>query len=123
MNLHGIVSRAVGVVNPLVPVTLQSGRGYTTGRDGTRTSTYAATQTVLAQVQQLTSRDLDLLDGLNVSGNLRALYVPGAWRGEDRPSQDGGDVVTLADGSVWLTVQVLELWPDWSKIAIVQQES
>lgn len=121
MNLHAIVSGAIGAVNPSQPITIQSSTGYTTNPDGRRVPSYAAPVTVSAQVQDLTSRDLRQLDGLNIQGSQKTIYCNGSIKGIVRLTQNGGDLVTLVDGTLWLTTVVLEEWADWCKIAITQQ--
>lgn len=121
MNLHGIVAGAISAVNPMVPVTVQASTGYVTGADGKRTPTYAAPVAANGQVQELTTRDLRQLDGLNVQGSMRAIYLDGFVSGAVRVTKQGGDLITFEDGSVWLTTNVLEQWPDWVKVAVTLQ--
>ncbi|MBR7905971.1 hypothetical protein [Burkholderia cenocepacia] len=129
MNLHGIVSGVIGTVNPLVPVTLQQSAGYTTAPDGDRTPTYRASpQTV--QVQALSAKEIQHLDGLNIQGVLRKAYLNGDWRGVYRATNQGGDLLQFAavagvpaslQGTTWKVVQVFETWPDWCALAIQLQ--
>ena len=121
MNLHAIVSGAVGTINPPVLCTLAVSTGYTTSPDGTRVPTYATTPNVPAQIQALTFTDLMKLGGLNIEGTRRAIYLSGNIEGVDRAALKGGDLFTFPDGTVWLVVQVLEHWPDWTKCAVTLQ--
>lgn len=80
--------------------------------------------TVLGQVQPITTRDLMQLEGVNLGGIKWKVYLNGALNGIVRPENKGGDMVTISQGphqGVWLTVAVLEQWPDWCVAAIVQQ--
>jgi hypothetical protein len=125
MNLHGIVSSAIGAVNPFVPATVRRSTGYTTNADYSRTPT-TSDLPIRAQVQALTADDLKQLDGLNIQGVMRALYTDGSVAGVIRVAAKGGDVVvfpngTLPEGNTWLCTHVLEQWPDWCKIAITLQ--
>lgn len=121
MDLHGIVATAVGVVNPLQPLTIQVCTGYT-NVGGKRTPTYAAPAVgVLGQVQALTFSDLKQIEGLNLQGIKRAIYIEGRIDGLVRESGKGGDLVTTQDGNVWLVSLVLEYWPDWCKVAVTLQ--
>jgi len=62
------------------------------------------------------------LDGLNIQGTVRAIYLRGTLAGVVRPNQTGGDIVKRKnDAESWLVVKVLESWPDWTKAAIVLQ--
>lgn len=129
MNLHGIVSGVIGTVNPFVPVTLQQSTGYTTASDGDRTPTYSASSQSV-QVQALTAKEIQHLDGLNIQGVLRKAYLNGDWRGVYRATNQGGDLMQFAavagvpaslQGTTWKVVQVFETWPDWCALAIQLQ--
>lgn len=125
MNLHAIAGPIVGAVNPQIPVTVQISTGpASTAPDGTQTPGYAAPVTLLGQVQPLTARDLQQLDGINLGGVRWKIYLSGQIDAIVRPERKGGDLVTIATGrheGVWLTVLVLEQWPDWCVAAITQQ--
>ncbi len=124
MNLHSIVGPLVGTVSPSVSLTLLKSTGYTTAADGSRTPTYAAPVTVQGDVQALQYNDIAQLDGINIEGEARAIYLGGNWEGAIRDDQSGGDMITFPDGSVWLVVRVLENWGDtdgWVKVAAVRQ--
>lgn len=77
--------------------------------------------TLLGQIQAMTFRDLQQLEGLNLNGTRRGIYFNGRIAATMRWSAKGGDLLTFPDGSVWLTAMVLEQWPDWCKIAATQQ--
>lgn len=120
MNLHAIVSGAVSAINPMQTATLRASAGYTQAADGSQVPAYAAPVTVSAQIQALTYSDLKQLDGLNQTGDARAIYVSGSMNGVSRPDVSGGDMLIIA-GQNWLVTQSLEQWPDWVKIAAVRQ--
>mgnify|MGYP000617858836 CR=1 FL=1 len=123
MNLHGIVSGAIGSVNPFVTATMQVSDGYTVDPDGTQIPAYTEV-TGPAQVQALTYKDLQQVDGVNLNGVARAIYFYGEFNGVVRPRQKGGDLIQLTDGpnaGTWLITHVLETWPDWCKVAVVLQ--
>ncbi len=127
MNLHSIVSGAIGAVNPLVPIVVTRSTGYTTDATGKQTPTYAAVITVQGQVQPLQYTDIVMLDGLQIQGLRRKLYVPGDIEGIVRVDQKGGDLVTFPDatvpaGTIWKAVLVLEKWPDWCSVAVTLQD-
>ncbi len=66
------------------------------------------------------------MQGLNLNGEKRSIYVSGDWKGVARASQQGGDIITMPDGTVWLVVQVLENWfstAGWAKVAAVLQNN
>lgn len=114
---------AIAAVNPHQPATLQLSTGPgPTASDGSRSPTYARAIDVTAQVQSLSTSDLRKLEGMNIQGSQRAIYLNGMMNAVQRLNQLGGDLVTLQDGSTWLTTAVLEGWDTgWCKISVVQQ--
>lgn len=127
VNLHGIVSRAIGTINPPILCTFNMSTGYTIGADGTQTPSYFSTFGVPVQVQALSYTDLMKLGGMNIQGTRRKLYMNGNVEGVDRQAIKGGDLITMPDmpsfpgPTTWLVVQVLEHWPDWSSMAVTLQ--
>jgi hypothetical protein len=120
MNLHGIVGPLIGVVNPPKQITIQQATGYTTNPDGRQVPTYGAPVTVLGQFQDLSSKDLQQIAGLNIQGQTAKVYLPGSWQGVVRADRRGGDLLTI-DGHTWLVVQVAESWPDWCAVIVNKQ--
>lgn len=191
MNLHQIVSGAVGTVNKFSPLTIQVSTGSTADASGRQIQTYATpgsmvasisgttltvasisegtlqigqaladltsdltpgtlitalgsgtggvgtytvnnSQTVASEamttsfmafgdVQNLTYRDLQQLDGLNLQGTRRKIYVNGHIYGVVRATNKGGDLITDKNGLVWLTAMVLEHWQGWTSVAATLQ--
>ena len=125
MDLNGIVSGAIAAVNPLVSCTLKASAGYSTSPDGSRAPAYATPVTLSAQVQPLDYHDLQQVEGLNLNGVQRAIYLHGLANGVVRVSQDGGDLITISAGpnnGVYLVVKVSEAWPDWAKVICTLQD-
>lgn len=124
MNLQGIIAPYIAVVNPMVPVSVRRSTGSTIDAAGNPTPQYAAPVTILAQIQALSGRDLRQLDGLNLNGTLKTIYVNGTLDGTERTSLKGGDLVTLPDSTVWLVTVVPEPWnltAGWTKAVITEQ--
>lgn len=124
MNLNNVVAPLVGAVSPPLVAQYQQSTGSTPGADFKQIPTYAAAVPVTVQVQMLSYQDLKQLEGVNMGGEKRAIYVSGDWRAVSRPDARGGDLITMADGRVWLVVQVLENWADidgWCKVAVTLQ--
>ncbi len=122
MNLRGIANSVTSTVNPNQTVTVLRSTGYTIGAGRKQIPTYAAGVSGPGQIQALNGVDLKQLDGLNIQGTIRAIYLRGSLAGVIRPDGTGGDIVQI-DGRDWLVVKVLESWPDWTKAAIVLQGS
>jgi hypothetical protein len=80
---------------------------------------------VSAQVQAMTTRDIRQMEGINLQGTLRAIYLTGDFNGVVRPLLKGGDLVTFPDGTVWLVTVVSEPWKNtagWTKIIVTLQD-
>lgn len=120
MNLHGIVSGAVGAVNPQIKAMLSVSAGNVVGPDFVQVPAYLRPKAVMIQVQALSGKDLAQLDSLNIQGSTQAVYVSGDVEGVVRPDNKGGDLLVF-NHQIWLTTAVLERWPDWVKISIVRQ--
>lgn len=121
VNLHGIVSGAIGAINPLAPIAIRVSTGSITAPGGKRTPTYAATQNVFGQVQALSAGDIQQIEGLNIQGEKRSVYINGRVDGLIREDNKGGDLVTF-NNQTWLVAHVLEYWPDWCKFIITRQD-
>jgi len=131
MKLHGVVSGNIQAVNPFITGTVKISTGNTTNADGSRTPTYAEVDGVTMQVQALTFRDIQQIDGLNLQGTRRAIYLYGEIDGLVRPTNQGGDLIIIASGvhaGTWLVALVLEQWGDgtpasWCKVACTLQNN
>lgn len=125
MNLNALAAGAVRVISPPLTVTVRHSTGSTQNADFTRTPTYSTT-TMKADVQALSSPELEQISSLNLQGEKLAIYVNGLLEGVSRPDNTGGDLITLPDGSIWLVVVVLEDWAridGWTHAAILRQKS
>jgi len=120
MDLRGIANGVSSTVNPNKTVTVRRSTGYTIGAGRKQVPGYADPVTGPAQIQALDANDIKQLDGLNIQGTVRAIYLRGVLAGVVRPDGTGGDLVQI-DGQNWLVVKVLEGWPTWTKAAIVLQ--
>jgi len=124
VRLHGIVAPIVGVVNRNLTVTIRPSVGYTSLPGGRRVAAYGEPYSLRGQVQSLTYTDIIVLDRLQITGIRRAIYLSGSIEGIVRVNQQGGDLVELPDGSIWLVVYVLEnyaLTSGWVKVAVTMQ--
>lgn len=127
MNLHAIVSPAIGVVNPPVFCTLMISTGYTIQPDGTQVPNYATFNDVPVQVQALGYTDLMKMGGLNIESTRRKGYFYGNIEGIDRQAIKGGDLVqmpslpTFPGPTTWLVAQVLEHFEGWTSVALTLQ--
>lgn len=121
MDLRTISNQISTTINANIPVIVRKSAGYTKDPNTLKQiPAYAPDVSGFGQLQALDMKDLQQLDGLNIQGTIKALYLRGVLAGVIRPDSKGGDIVVIA-GRTWLTVKVLEGWSDWTKIAIVLQ--
>lgn len=122
MNLNRIAGAAIAAINPRTVATLRRSIGSTTNADGSRTPLYAPDQRVLCQVQPIQGTDLAQLDGLNLQGTKRKIYVNAHWDGVIRSQERGGDLIIIPHDGTYLVITVLETWRGWSAVAATLQD-
>jgi hypothetical protein len=100
---------------------------YTVNKSQTVTLEAMSTSlTLFGDVQPISWRDLQQLDGLNLGGIRWKIYLNGEVDAVVRPELKGGDLIVISTGrhrGTWLVNQVLEQWPDWVCAAITLQNS
>ncbi len=132
MNLHGLARGAIQAVNPFLRGTVKISAGYSTDDAGNRTPLYdPIVSSIPMQIQPLSFRDLTLIEGLNLQGTRRRIYLGGKLDGLVRADGKGGDIVAFPPGppgvdkfpfgTIWLVAMVLEQWPDWCAVAATLQ--
>lgn len=86
----------------------------------------ATTLILNAQIQPMTWRDIQQMEGITLQGTRWKIYLYGQVDGLVRQESKGGDLIILPPPSphagTWLVVQVLEQWPDWVCAAITLQD-
>lgn len=94
MNLQNIAVGAIAAVNPQVSSVIKVSTGSTTSPSGLPTPTYRTVVGVPVQVQPMTYKDLVQVEGLNLNGTKRGIYVNGRVDGLVRVERKGGDLIT-----------------------------
>lgn len=120
MDLRSLANSVSSTVNPNITVSVRRSTGYTIGAGRKQAPTYAAAISGPAQMQALDGKDLKQLDGLNIQGTIRSVYLRGRLAGVVRPEGVGGDMIDIG-AEAWLVAKVLESWPTWTKVAVVLQ--
>lgn len=128
MNLHGLVRGAIGAINPDIQAQYQASAGSAQSASFKQIPAYAATVPVRIQAQPLKASDLRLVEALGLAGVFRSVHMFGINQGITRPNQKGGDYLTFpqypgAAAQPWLTIQVMEQWPDWCRVLVCLQTS
>jgi hypothetical protein len=121
VDLLGLTSGAVGVVNPFETVAVSESTGYALNPDGSQSPAYT-TDTIQAQIQALTGKDLRQIESMNLQGTLRRMYFEGEVDAIIRMLNKGGDLVTRSDGTIWKVTTQLEQWPDWCAVVVTLQD-
>lgn len=126
MNPRAIANKFTQLTNKNICVNWIQSTGYTTNAAGKRTPT-SLTLTVQAQVQALSATDLKQIDGLNITGVMRSVYMYGNVAGVVRADRIGGDILVFPEvpggtDKNWLVTQVMETWPDWCRVIVTLQQ-
>ena len=100
MNLHAIVSGAIGCVNKHELVTIYRCNG-TTNTAGVVSVTYTPSD-IMAQVQAPNAGDLKLFDNLADAKHVKKFYINASAHTINRHEETAGDIIERADGSYWL---------------------
>lgn len=125
MNLHAVVRGAVQAINSDIDATLRRSLGYTESASGKQEPQYQILRGRI-QVQPLDTGMIQRANNLSLQGVLRTVYLFGNWFGIVRAGEKGGDMLCFADAgskcqSEWLVVDVVEAWPDWTRVIVCLQ--
>lgn len=124
-NLRALANSITRVINPNQLSYLEVSNGFSQEPSFNQVGAYLAPVAVMAQVQDLKSKELRQLEGLNIQGSSVAIYLNGVVDAIERVTQKGGDIITVPTGvnaGVYLTTAVLEQWQgDWVKVACTLQ--
>lgn len=125
MNIRGLANKYTQITNKNIQINWVQSNGYTTDDAGARMPK-TITLTVPAQVQALSTSDLKHIDGLNITGVMRSVYLYGNAAGVVRADQLGGDILVFPEAPGccnrnWLITQVMETWPDWCHVVVTLQ--
>lgn len=122
MNLHKVSSSAIRRVNPNIPAVLKKYAGEVELPGRKVGPSYLPDQDVTIQLQPLSKEDLQHIDGMNLQGLIKAIYVNGNYFSVQREMEQGGDIFVI-NGGEWLVVAPVELWPDWCRLVVNLQVS
>lgn len=120
VNVRAAANRFTSAVNPNITVTYRASAGYTTDASFKQVPAYAPDVQVQAQLQPISNGDLQKIDGLNVQNVKSKLYLNGAASAVVRRDAKGGDIF-IVNGATYLVEKVVEDWPNWCSLAIVEQ--
>ncbi|KZQ20253.1 hypothetical protein A3461_23575 [Enterobacter roggenkampii] len=122
MNLRQIANNAITSINPNIPAVLKKYAGEIICPGRKPTPSYLPDQNVTIQLQPISRGDMQHVDGLNIQGLAKVIYVNGNYFSVQREMEQGGDIFVI-NGEQWLVVEPVELWPDWCRLIAVLQVS
>ncbi len=122
MNLRQIANNAITSINPNIPAILKKYAGEAIGPGRKPVPSYLPDQNVTIQLQPISRGDMQHVDGLNIQGLAKVIYVNGNYFSVQRELEQGGDIFVI-NGEQWLVVEPIELWPDWCRLIAVLQVS
>ncbi|EFM4663029.1 TPA: hypothetical protein RXJ23_001248 [Escherichia coli] len=122
MNLRQMANNAITSINPNIPAILKKYAGETIGSGRKPIPSYLPDQHVTIQLQPISRGDMQHVDGLNIQGLAKVIYVNGNYFSVQRELEQGGDIFVI-NGEQWLVVEPIELWPDWCRLIAVLQVS
>ncbi|HAV8297897.1 TPA: hypothetical protein JLC35_000358 [Escherichia coli] len=122
MNLRQIANNAITSINPNIPAILKKYAGETIGPGRKPIPSYLPDQHVTIQLQPISRGDMQHVDGLNIQGLPKVIYVNGNYFSVQRELEQGGDIFVI-NGEQWLVVEPIELWDSWCRLIVVLQVS
>lgn len=122
MNLRQIANNAITSINPNISAILKKYAGETIGHGHKPVPSYLPDQNVTIQLQPISRGDMQHVDGLNIQGLAKVIYVNGNYFSVQREMEQGGDIFVI-NGEQWLVVEPVELWPNWCRLIAVLQVS
>lgn len=125
MNLREIANACIQGINPDQTVTWRRSGGYTVLPSGKTVPSYEDTE-CLANVQSLSDQQLRHMNGLNISGVMRSLYLSSNAMGISFRQIRGGDLFIFrefegVEPTTWKVVNAAETWDNWAHVIVVQQ--
>lgn len=125
MNLRKIANAYTRNVNPNISATWRKSTGYAVNSDGTCKPVYTD-MSVEVQPQAVSGDALAFIEGLNIQGVMRSVYMYGNVQGVVRSDERGGDLLLFPQTpgdpvQTWKVVTVVETWPDWAHVIVVLQ--
>ncbi len=121
MNLHQIVRGAINAVNPDQDVIIKVNKGNQHFPGGIVKPIWEEVN-AKAQVQPVSSYEIQFIDNYVSSSVYKNFYLFGAFPGLSRRSETGGDIIRW-NGFDWFIDSVPEEWNTvgWTKVRGVQQ--
>lgn len=105
----------IGIVNPFVTAQLIASTGNVVNADGSVTPGYLPPVDIQVQAQELSFKELQHIENLNLQGIMKSIYCPGTVQAVNRAAGTGGDKIVIG-AETYLAVAISEQWPDWVRV-------
>lgn len=126
MDIFGIANSAIQAVNENINAVWRRSAGYLIDEAGLQEPQYID-ESVDVQVQAVSGSSLKFVEGLNIQGVMRSVFMYGNVQGIVRSDERGGDLILFPQVpgdrvQAWKVVTVVETWADWAHVIVVLQE-
>lgn len=126
IKVRSIANTAIQSVNPDLPATLIANEGYEIIPGGKQVPKFTSYD-IRAQMQSLSTQDLEHLGVINQQGEFIYCYAKGQIEAIRRAKQKGSDKISFiaygeTEPSEWLVTKVIESYPSWVKVLLWRQQ-
>ena len=126
IKVRSIANTAIQSVNPDLPATLIANEGYEIIPGGKQVPKFTSYD-IRAQMQSLSTQDLEHLGVINQQGEFIYCYVKGQIEAICRAKHKGSDKISFvaygeSEPSEWLVTKVIESYSSWVKVLLWWQQ-
>lgn len=88
-------------------------------------ASFTTSLVVPGQIQPVGWRDIQMMEGLNLQGTRKKIWLYGRFDGLIRPNNKGGDIITAQNGDIYLVAMVAEQWDNnvWCSVFATLQDN
>lgn len=125
IKVRAIANSAIQVVNKNLPATLVANEGFEIIPGGKQVPKLTSYE-ISAQMQSLSTQDLEHLGVINQQGEFIYCYARGKIEAIRRAKDKGADKISFvaygeSEPSEWLVTKVIESYPSWVKVLLWRQ--
>lgn len=125
IKVRAIANSAIQVVNKNLPATLVANEGFEIIPGGKQVPKLTSYE-ISAQMQSLSTQELEHLGVINQQGEFIYCYARGKIEAIRRAKDKGADKISFvaygeSEPSEWLVTKVIESYPSWVKVLLWRQ--
>lgn len=124
INIRQVIRSGINNINPDISIVILQSDGFTVLPGGIQSPAYLPAVNAIAQLQPISSEDLQHINNYNASSVYYELYIDGDWHSLNRADEKGGDLIYF-DGFEWLVIsrpEAYSLTSNWTKVRVIQQK-